>query len=356
VPAPRHLLDLTPDELAAWFEALGEPAYRAEQVLTWVYRHLQADFHEMTVLPRALRDRLAEEFTVLAAAEVERLESTDGATKILLRWPDGASTETVMIPAVDDGPAARRTACLSTQVGCGVGCRFCASGLDGVLRDLTVGEVIEQAWRIAHRLSERGERLSHVVYMGMGEPLANYATTVESVRRLNAEWNLHIAQRRITISTVGLPKQIERLAEEGLQTTLALSLHAADDALRGELIPWARGVDLQRLMPALQTYFRHTGREVTFEYCLLAGVNDRQEDAAAVASLARRLRADVNLLMYNPVEGLPYRRPSRNRAIRFLHTLRQRGVSTHLRESRGLESAAACGQLRRRRELVASGP
>jgi len=350
--ARRHLLGLTPAELAEWFEAIGEPSFRGEQLLTWVYRHLEADFRRMSVFPQPLRDRLDGEFAVLSGSELERVESPDGTIKVLLRWPDGASTESVMIPARSRGRS-RTTACLSTQVGCGVGCRFCASGLDGVMRDLSVGEVIEQAWRIAQILQQRGRRLSNVVYMGMGEPLANYQTTVESVRRLNADWNLHIGQRRITISTVGLPKQIERLAEEGLQATLALSLHAADDALRAELIPWARGVELERLLPALRTYFQRTGREITFEYCLLAGVNDRPQDVTAVAKVARDLHAAVNLLMYNPVAGLEFRRPSRNQAIRFLHSLRRQGVSAHLRESRGLEGDAACGQLRRRREGAA---
>lgn len=348
----RHLLQLTPGDLAEWFESIGEPSYRGEQLLTWVYRHLEADFRRMTVFPRPLRDRLAKEFTVLSGDELERVESLDGTIKVLLRWPDGASTESVMIPARSTGRR-RTTACLSTQVGCGVGCRFCASGLEGVLRDLSVGEVIEQAWRIAQILQDRGQRLSNVVYMGMGEPLANYQTTVESVRRLNADWNLHVGQRRITISTVGLPKQIERLAGEGLQATLALSLHAADDALRAELIPWARGIELERLLPALRTYYQRTGREITFEYCLLAGINDRPDDVTAVARLARDLHAEVNLLMYNPVAGLEFERPSRNQAIRFLHALRQAGVSAHLRESRGLERDAACGQLRRRLEGAA---
>lgn len=352
----RHLLELTPAELTAWFESIGEPKFRADQVLTWVYRHLEADFGAMTVLPEELRGRLTEQFTVLRGEELERVDAPDGTVKTLLRWPDGASTESVLIPASNSAGRSRKTVCLSTQVGCGVGCRFCASGLDGVRRDLSLGEVLEQAWRAARTVADMGDRLSNVVYMGMGEPLANYDVTVESIRRLNADWNLNIAQRRITVSTVGLPKQIERLANEGLQVTLALSLHAPDDALRAELIPWARGIELRRLLPAVRSYFQQTGREVTFEYCLLAGVNDRPEDARALAHLARRLRADVNLLMYNPVPGLPFVRPSRNEAIGFLKSLRESGVTAHLRESRGLEGDAACGQLRRRRESVPADP
>ena len=274
----------------------------------------------------------------------------DGTAKLLLAWPDGATTECVMIP----GDGARRTVCLSTQVGCDVGCTFCASGIGGSQRDLSVGEVLEQALAVGDLLGEADERLSHVVFMGMGEPLANYAVTVEAARRLNAAHGLGIAQRRITISTVGLPKQIERLASEGLQTTLAVSLHAPNDPLRRELIPWARGIPLATLLAACRHYFERTGREVTLEYCLLAEVNDRPEHATELAEIARDLRAHVNLLMYNPVPTLPYARPSRNRAIGFLKQLRARGVNAHLRESRGLETDAACGQLRRRRVLATS--
>jgi 23S rRNA (adenine2503-C2)-methyltransferase len=250
-----------------------------------------------------------------------------------------------MIPS-ESSKRVRRTACISTQVGCAVGCRFCASGLDGVLRNLTVGEVLEQALTFQNLLKSRGERLSHVVFMGMGEPLANYQTTVESVRRLNASWGFGLAQRRITVSTVGLPQQIERLAREHLQCTLALSLHAPNEALRQELIPWARNIPLARLLAACRFFRDQTGREVTLEYCLLADINDSDVHAQQLARVALDLRAHVNLLMYNPVPELPFSRPSRNRAIGFLKQLRLRGVRAHLRKSRGLEADAACGQLR----------
>jgi 23S rRNA (adenine2503-C2)-methyltransferase len=352
VPA-KHLLDFDPTKLSAAMVAAGEAGYRAGQVFEWVFRHGVAEFSAMRGLPRGLRERMAGEFRILAGEEVERREAPDGTVKLLLRWPDGASTETVMIPASDHGRA-RRTVCLSTQVGCDVGCRFCASGIGGALRDLTIGEVLEQALRVERLLGERGERLTHVVFMGMGEPLANYEVTVEAVRRLAAAWGLGISQRRITVSTVGLPRPIERLAGEGLSATLALSLHAPNGPLRRELIPWARGVDLERLLASCRRYFEATGRELTLEYCLLAGVNDLPEHAAELAAIAQDLRAHVNLLMYNPVPGLPYERPSRNRAIGFLKRLRSRGARAHLRESRGLEADAACGQLRRRLEATAS--
>ncbi len=325
---------------------IGEPAYRARQILAWAYERRARDFAAMTDLPAALRAALEARLDVRTGTEVARSTAPGGTVKLLLRWFDGLTTESVMIPA--PGAERRRTICVSTQVGCDVGCRFCASGIGGSLRNLSVGEVLEQTLAAADLLAERGERLSHVVFMGMGEPLANYDVTVEAVRRMSADWGLGIGQRRITVSTVGLPKQIDRLAEEGLRATLALSLHAPNDELRAQLIPWAEGISLAALLPACRRYLDKTGREVTLEYCLLAGVNDLREHAAELARTARDLRAHVNLLMYNPVEGLPYERPSRNRAIGFLKDLRAAGARAHLRESRGLEADAACGQLRRR--------
>lgn len=348
MPEQQSLLELSREELETWLGAADHPSYRTEQVLAWIYQRHATDFSTMTDLPLELRRQLGSAFSIGAARETGRSQAPDGTVKLLLRWPDGASAETVMIPS-DSGTRPRRTVCISTQVGCAVGCRFCASGLDGVLRNLTVGEVLEQVLTLQRLLLSRGERLSHVVFMGMGEPLANYETTVESVRRLNAGWGLGLAQRRITVSTVGLPQQIERLAREQPQCTLALSLHAPNDALRKDLIPWARNIPLESLLAACHFYFEQTGREVTLEYCLLADVNDSPVHADQLSRIARDLRAHVNLLMYNPVKGLPFSRPSRNQAISFLKRLRSLGVRAHLRESRGLETDAACGQLRRTR-------
>ncbi len=350
-----HLLSLSLDQLETQLKARGEPTYRARQVFGWIFQRLVTDFGLMTDLPEVLRDRLEREYSILAARELNRSTAADGTTKVLLQWPDGVTTETVMIPSEDRRAGSpvrqRRTVCLSTQVGCDVGCRFCASGIGGAQRNLTVGEVVEQALRVAQHLQEGEERLSHVVFMGMGEPLANYDVTVAAMRHINAQWGLGVAQRRITVSTVGLPKQIERLSQEGLQTTLALSLHAPNEELRRDLIPWAKGVPLARLLEACETYFHDTGREITLEYCLLAGTNDSHEHAAELAAIAKRLHAHVNLLLYNPVEGLPFKRPSDFQAHDFLAALRRRGVNAHLRQSRGLETDAACGQLRRRHEM-----
>ncbi len=339
------LLELDGGRLAARLEELAQPAFRARQIERWVYECHAHDFRAMTDLPRTLREKLDLGFDIWQGELVERRVGTGGTTKLLLRWRDGATTETVMIPA-DAGGRARRTVCLSTQVGCDVGCRFCASGIGGMVRNLTVGEVVEQALRVAAGLDAAGERLSHVVFMGMGEPLANYRVTVEAVRRISRR--LGIGRRRITVSTVGLPKQILALAEEELQATLALSLHAPTAELRRRLIPWAEAIDLDGVLAACREYFRRTGREVTLEYCLLAGVNDHPEHADELARIAKQLRAHVNLMMYNPVLELPFERPSRGAAVGFLERLRAAGANAHLRHSRGLDADAACGQLRRR--------
>jgi 23S rRNA (adenine2503-C2)-methyltransferase len=352
VEKQKLLLDLGLDELRNLLTEWGEPAWRAKAIFGWVWRRQALSFDAMSDLPASLRERLGAELGFEGGVETARSEAPDGTTKLLLSWQGGGSTETVMIPAPEREDqrrdSRRRSVCLSTQVGCDVGCRFCASGIGGSMRNLSVGEVLEQALRVSRGLGQRGERLSHVVFMGMGEPLANYDTTVAAARALSAPWGAGIAQRRITISTVGLPKQIERLAGEGLQVTLALSLHAPDDALRRELIPWAKGVGLERLLAACRHYFDTTGREITFEYCLLAGVNDHESHARALAEIARDLRAHVNVMAYNPVEGLPFERPSEVATMRFLRTLRGLGANAHFRHSRGLEADAACGQLRRR--------
>ena len=346
--ARRHLLEDDPAALRRWLQSLDQPAYRAEQVIRWIYERGAATFDEMSNLPKTLRARLADEAAILTSNVAATAVSEDGTHKLLLTWPDGQSTETVWIPA-----DRRQTACLSTQVGCPVGCRFCASGLDGLSRNLTAGEIVEQALRIANLIrhhpdvDEPARRLSNIVIMGMGEPLANYDATIAAVRTLNASWGLGIGARKITISTVGLPKQIRRLAAEDLQLNLALSLHAPTDRLRAELVPWARGVSIAELTRACRDYFERTGREITLEYVLLEDVNMQPEHAEGLARIARRLRANVNLLRYNPVPGLPYRRPGAQRTHAFQSRLRELGVNVHLRSSRGRDVSAACGQLRR---------
>lgn len=338
------MFDLTADELHAMLASWGQPRFRAKQVLEWVYGKGVAGYSEMTNLAQTLRERLANELPLFQSDIVRRQESVDGVTKLLLQWPDRATTECVLIP---DGE--RRTACISSQVGCPVGCVFCASGISGLQRQLTAGQIVEQAMRVSALCGE-GARLSNVVFMGLGEPLANYAATVQAVRTINAAWGMGIGARKITVSTVGLAVQMKRLAEEGLQITLAVSLHAPDDELRRQLIPWAERVAIDELIDAGRHYFDRTGREITLEYILLQGVNDGKAQAQALAKVTKRMRCNVNLISYNPVDGLPYKRTSDGAVSAFADTLRDHGVNVHVRRSRGLDIDAACGQLRRRTE------
>ncbi len=348
----RHLFAMTLDELRTWLIAAGRPRYRAEQIADWVYQKKASGFDQMTNLSKADRAGLAEGLDVYRSRVNHASVAADGTRKLLLSWPDETSVETVWIP-----DRRRNTVCVSSQVGCPVGCRFCASGLGGLTRNLTAGEIVEQAVRVAALVQEldrepdaglgaASARLTHIVFMGMGEPLANYDEVVRAIRILNAPWGLGIGARKITLSTVGLPKQIRRLAGETLQLNLALSLHAPDDALRQELIPWGR-VPIAELLDACSFYFQQTGREITLEYVLLDGVNDHRAHADQLARICKRLRCNVNLLRYNPVPGLPYVRPSSEATYAFQRRLREAGVNAHVRRSRGREIDAACGQLRR---------
>jgi 23S rRNA (adenine2503-C2)-methyltransferase len=266
-------------------------------------------------------------------------------------------TECVMIPSDDDQcdeygnttVAHRRTACLSTQVGCPVGCAFCASGMEGLKGNLTVGQVVEQALRLTHNLPREGggHRLTNVVFMGMGEPLANFNATVGAVRVLMADWAFHISGRKITVSTVGLPPQMKRFADLEIPVTLAISLHAPNDALRKQIIPWAEKISIEQIVEAGRHYFEKTGREVTLEYIMLEGVNTLPEHARELTQVAKRLRANVNLIYYNEVPELAFKRPSGQVMFAFQNILRGAGVNVHVRKSRGREIAAACGQLAR---------
>ena len=245
-----------------------------------------------------------------------------------------------MIPTED-----RRTACISSQVGCPVGCRFCASGLGGLEGNLSAGRIVEQVWRLS-RL-EGVDRISNIVFMGMGEPLANFANVTRAIRIINAEWGFNISARKITISTVGLPQAIEKLAAEfDLPVTLALSLHAPNDTIRRDLIPWASYTTIADLLAACRKWFDKTGREITLEYTLLRGVNDRPEHATELAGIAKSLRANINLIRYNEVQGMPFQRPLTDDVLEFQRLLRARGINAHIRASRGRDIAAACGQLR----------
>ncbi len=337
----NSILNKTRDELKIFLRDHSLPGYRSDQILQWVYKHRVTDWQQMINLPAELQQFLSEHFSLRHAQLEKKQVSADDTTKILLRWPDDAKTETVLI---SDDP--RRTVCVSTQVGCPVECTFCASGRNGLERSLAAAEIVEQLLWIQQDLKSN-ERISNVVFMGMGEPLANYENILQAIRIINADWAFGIGTRHITLSTIGLPKQIRRLAHEDLQITLAVSLHAGDDKLRQTLIPWAKQFPLDQIFDAIDYYYQHTHREVTLEYVLLEGVNTSSADADNLAHWAHRSRCNVNLINYNPVTETEFTPAAVETAVRFLQHLKTRGVNAHLRSSRGADIDAACGQLRR---------
>jgi 23S rRNA (adenine2503-C2)-methyltransferase len=373
----EHILNLTPEELTERLLALGMPKFRTKQIHEWIFQKRAASFEQMTNIGKHERQLLAEKFDIFTSTVKRDLTAPDGTRKILLEWPAGSEkkgrgedegeppkggttnglTECVMIPCDDDHAdeygntivSHRRTACLSTQVGCPVGCAFCASGMEGLKGNLTAGQVVEEVLRLTHQLPAEGagHRITNIVFMGMGEPLANFDVTVAAVRVLMAPWAFHISGRKITVSTVGLPPQMKRFADLELPVTLAISLHAPNDALRKQIIPWANRITIAQLVEAGQYYFEKTGREVTLEYIMLDGVNTLPEHARELATVAKKLRANVNLIYYNEVPDLPFKRPSGQTMFSFQNTLRTAGVNVHVRKSRGREIAAACGQLAR---------
>jgi 23S rRNA (adenine2503-C2)-methyltransferase len=339
----RHLLDLTPEELRSWLAARDLPGYRAGQVGGWLFQRLADDFEAMTDLPGPLRKRLAEEFQIWTTRVSDSQKADDGTEKLLLRLADDEQIECVLLR--DDRE--HRTICISTQVGCAMGCVFCASGLDGMKRNLSAGEIVEQMLQLRRRLPE-GERISHLVVMGMGEPLLNLEGLLPALATATSPEALGIGARRVTISTVGLPKPMRRLADEGCQYHLAVSLHAPDDELRNQLVPANRNVGIASILKAADDYFERTGRRVTFEYVLLAEVNDRPRHARQLVALLRGRPALINVIPYNRVSGLPYRTPQPATTARFVEILEQGGLSVKIRYRKGDRIDAACGQLRRR--------
>jgi len=330
------LMGVSLDELGLFLAALGQPAYRARQVFSWLHRG--ADFPEMTDLPKALREKLA----ALAAAGTLRIEqaqtASDGATKFAFRTWDDEIVEAVLIPHRD-----RTTVCVSSQIGCAFGCRFCVTGQQGLRRDLTAGEVVSQVVRVQREA--RPARIGNVVFMGMGEPLANYDAVVKAIRLLIAPGGLNISARHIAVSTCGLPDRIRRLAREGVPVALAVSLHAGGDDVRSQLAPINRKHPIAEVVSAAREYAERTGRKVTFEYVIVPGVNDTPEQAAKLAALVRGLPAMVNVIPRNSVGGSA---PDRAAASRFGGRLERLGVPVAVRRSRGAEVLGACGQLRGR--------
>lgn len=344
------IYELSLDDLAHTLHEWQQPGYRARQVWEWLYRHKASSFDAMQNLPKTLRARLEDTFALGTLQPVTELYSRDGQTiKRLWRLPDGQVIESVIMEY--DG--VRRTACISTQAGCAMGCVFCATGQMGFARHLTVGEIVEQVLYFAQQLEAVGERLSNVVMMGMGEPLHNYAATRAAIARLNDPDGIHIGQRHITLSTVGLAPAIRRFADERLQVGLAISLHAATDEERSRLLPVNKRWPLVELMEAVRYYIEQTGRRVTFEWALIADENDTVEQAHRLGELLQGIKCHVNLIPLNPTAGYGGKPPAPEHVARFQAVLRDYHVGSTVRVRRGIDIQAGCGQLKA--TVIASG-
>ena len=330
--------------LATWCESKGLPSYRSEQIRRWIFGRRANDFTEMHDVPLALRQALASEFSLFPARQVKHQIASDRTEKLLLELHDGQLIECVLMRETD-----RRTICISTQVGCAMGCVFCASGLLGLKRNLTTGEILEQILRM-DRLLAKGEQITNVVVMGIGEPLANLKSLVPALDTLNEKGGLGLGARRITISTVGLPDKIRELAKLGKQYNLAVSLHAPDDQLRNRLVPVNDRIGIDAILAAADDYFTMTGRRVTYEYVLLSGVNDEPSHARQLAKLLQTRIAHVNLIPMNGVTELDFVAPTAPRTDEFVQVLESFGIPATVRKRKGADIDAACGQLRLSRE------
>jgi 23S rRNA (adenine2503-C2)-methyltransferase len=336
----RLITDLTRSELTDWCGQRGESPFRADQIRRWIFGKRVDDFEAMHDLPKSLRAALAEDLRLFGSDIVRHQVASDRTEKLLLRLLDGSHIECVLMREPD-----RRTVCLSTQVGCGMGCVFCASGLLGLKRNLTSGEILEQVLRL-DRLMGPDERISNVVVMGIGEPLANLRALLPAMETLNEMGALGLGARRITISTVGLPEKIRELARYGKPFNLAVSLHAPNDELRNRLVPVNERIGIDAILAAADDYFRDTGRRVTFEYVLLGGLNDGMEQARELAQRLAGRGAHVNLIPMNGVSELPYADPTPARTNAFVDILTDAGIAATVRKRKGADIDAACGQLR----------
>ena len=331
----QPLLGMNQAELTTWVQAQGQPAYRAKQLHQWVYGKGVRSLEEITVFPKSWRQAM-EKVSIGRSVIHHRSVAADETVKFLLRLDDGQIIETVGMPTEK-----RLTVCVSSQVGCPMACDFCATGKGGFIRNLATHEIVDQVLTVQAAFEQR---VSNIVFMGMGEPLINAQNVVAAVNCLNQD--IGIGQRSITISTVGIPGQIRRLAQHQLQVTLAVSLHGSNQTLRTQLIPSAHQYPLTDLLDECREYVAVTGRRVTFEYILLAGLNDSEAHAAELAQLLRGFQSHVNLIPYNPIDEVDYQRPSRKRVNQFTNCLKAAGIAVSVRYSRGLEKDAACGQLR----------
>ena len=331
----------TYEQLQAEMKALGEKAFRAKQIYEWLHVKLADSFEEMTNLSKSLRTRLEEQYEILPVHLLERQESKlDGTNKFLFRLYDGNVVESVLMRYKHGN-----SVCISSQVGCRMGCRFCASTIGGLERNLSPSEMLGQIYQIQKII---GERVSNVVIMGTGEPLDNYANFLIFIRILTDEYGLHISQRNVTVSTCGIVPKIYELAKEHLQITLALSLHGSTQEKRKQLMPVANKYELEEVLQACDAYFRETGRRITFEYSLVHGVNDTEEDACELINLLKSRSCHLNLIPVNPIKERNFIRPDRKNALNFKNKLEKSGINVTIRREMGADIDGACGQLRRR--------
>lgn len=345
LPTPTDIQDLTRSDLAAWLEARGVAPYRAQQIFRWVYQRQADAFEEMSDLNKALRQQLAEQFVIRRLRKFRVESSRDGSTKFLLELADGSFIESVRIPEKD-----HYTLCISSQVGCAQGCRFCLTARDGLTRNLTMGEIVAQVRDAVREIPpDDPRRLTNIVFMGMGEPLANLTHVINALGViLDGESGLKFSSRRVTVSTAGLVPKLGRLGRQ-TEVNLAVSLNAADNKTRDLLMPVNRKYPIEALIAACREYPLKPRRRITFEYILIDGVNDRDDDAKRLARLLAPLRAKINLIPFNPFEGSPFRRPDEPRILAFQKILTDRNYTAVIRYSKGLDISAACGQLNARR-------
>ena len=341
---------LETDELETRLNQLEQPGYRAAQVLDWIYAKGAVDFESMTNLPAPLRKDLASHFTISPLHAVEGNRSGDTTRKYLFKLHDARYIETVLIPAspaLYGSKSDRYTLCVSSQVGCAYGCKFCASGLDGFTRNLEAGEITAQVLAVSR---QSGKKINNIVFMGMGEPLANLKNLLKAISIINAPWGIGIGARHMTVSTSGLAPQIREFADYPLQVRLAISLHGASDEVREAIMPVNKKYPIDELLDSLHYYNSKKKQKITFEYILIEDINDSIEQAQLLASIASSLKAKVNLIPYNKVEGLPWKRPSEIIQEAFLKALTSRGIQATLRREKGHDIEAACGQLRLQKE------
>ncbi len=348
----KRILDLSYPELKELLASWGEPSYRASQILSWIYQKCATSFDEMTDLPQSLRERLTLETQLATLKLIEARTSSDELTrKALFELFDGTTIESGFMRYDPKGNGRERgTVCVSTQVGCAIGCPFCATGAQGFTRNLSQGEIIEQVLYFLRQSSEPGKRrpVTNIVFMGMGEPLANYEVVVRVINLLNQSYGLNLSARQITLSTVGLVPQLHRLTEDGIRVELAISLHAPNNELRDYLVPINRKYPVEALIRAATEFLRKTGRRPTFEYALFKGVNDSLGSARELARLLRGLNTQVNLIAGNSIGRMEFKAPGKKVLLNFQKELKARGINATLREPRGLDIDGGCGQLKSR--------